>query len=629
MLTYFDRVSFSTPTTGTGTITVGAALAGKVTPAGATVPNGSIVTLLIVDGSAWEISQSVYASAGTTLTRALKKSSTGSLLVLSGNAVCALVEDAEAINSFTQNLAFDSVAAVAASKIPSVVTFIVTKGYYAPGDLGGGRYVQASAGAGPGKIQSADGQWWVLVPNELGLVNPRQFGAKGDGVYGGVLWTGTNDTTALQNFFDYGKSLWISNGNFLTTGNVIGNAGGVSLHISGLGTTLSVVCSNAAAGDILVCAAGASVADLLFEGWAVEGKGVTGNTANGVMFPTSLAYSFDSTFRRFRVDKVGGHGVKDALNGGGSGFFSVLFDSCTGNSGKNLFDIDGGPSVTFLNTYPDSDSATGAAFRVHSGYPLFLGCNGVNGAHSWGVFGDVVAEDGVFQYCKPTFIGCNVEDFIVEGIRCKTSGLVWINSRCLAAHANVKGFNFDLNISDPGWIDNTNSFLTEGAGSWLDGVPIHFNGVGLLPFFKVGGPLASFRDDANTLTVAVYPGEPQARLAFQTWGPNVPTQTVASGIVASTTHTLAGATALTAQFNYISTANSNDAVKIQAAIGGLAPQWVFNQTANPVLVFPGLAGDQINGAGAGASKTLAAGAAAQFSFATDTLATAYLMGAAL
>ena len=82
----FDRVSFTTATAGTGTVTVGTASTGFRTMAQASIPDGTSVTYAIEDGAAWETGTGVTGGAATTLTRVLSQSSTGALLVLSGTA---------------------------------------------------------------------------------------------------------------------------------------------------------------------------------------------------------------------------------------------------------------------------------------------------------------------------------------------------------------------------------------------------------------------------------------------------------------------------------------------------------------------------------------------------------------
>lgn len=89
----------------------------------------------------------------------------------------------------SSDVEFDTVAQLAASAIfPAGVTSAYVKGYYSPGDGGGGLYLASTPGAGPGKVMSASGSWWILAP---GIFSTRQFGAKLDGA--------TDDTAAINN----------------------------------------------------------------------------------------------------------------------------------------------------------------------------------------------------------------------------------------------------------------------------------------------------------------------------------------------------------------------------------------------------------------------------------------------
>lgn len=90
-----NRVKCATSTTGTGTASIGAALSSFVTPDDAGAVNGGTYKVLFEDGADWEVSKGTYTTSGATITRTLVKSSTGSLLSLTGTATVAFIEDAD------------------------------------------------------------------------------------------------------------------------------------------------------------------------------------------------------------------------------------------------------------------------------------------------------------------------------------------------------------------------------------------------------------------------------------------------------------------------------------------------------------------------------------------------------
>lgn len=101
----------------------------------------------------------------------------------------------------TQDQITPTYATLAIATAASIITgtaWVQTMGYASAGDGGGAVYMPAAAGAGIGKFQSADGQWWKYTPESRG-VNVLAFGAKGD--------DSTNDTTAINNACTFATAL--------------------------------------------------------------------------------------------------------------------------------------------------------------------------------------------------------------------------------------------------------------------------------------------------------------------------------------------------------------------------------------------------------------------------------------
>lgn len=93
-----NLAKMTTATTGTGTVTLGAASSGFLTFALAGVVDGEIVAYGILDGANSETGRGTYTASGTTLTRAVVLASTnsGAAINLSGTAtvyVTAVAED--------------------------------------------------------------------------------------------------------------------------------------------------------------------------------------------------------------------------------------------------------------------------------------------------------------------------------------------------------------------------------------------------------------------------------------------------------------------------------------------------------------------------------------------------------
>lgn len=89
----------TTATVGTGTLTLGSAVAGCLSFGDAGAVNGETLTYVIRDGANTEVGRGVYTASGTTLTRATILSSTngGSAISLSGRAQVSITLAAEDI----------------------------------------------------------------------------------------------------------------------------------------------------------------------------------------------------------------------------------------------------------------------------------------------------------------------------------------------------------------------------------------------------------------------------------------------------------------------------------------------------------------------------------------------------
>ncbi len=113
--TYKNRVGVASSTTGTGTLTLGAAESGY--QGFAAGDDGKYFDVVIEDGTSWEVARDcLYTHSGTTLTRGtLEASSTSSAISLTGAAKVYVAETAARMNTIIARLQSDPLLTVASS----------------------------------------------------------------------------------------------------------------------------------------------------------------------------------------------------------------------------------------------------------------------------------------------------------------------------------------------------------------------------------------------------------------------------------------------------------------------------------------------------------------------------------
>jgi hypothetical protein len=83
---FANRVKVATSTTGTGALTLGTPIESYQSFADGGILDGNSVRYTIIEANDWEVGTGVYTHSGTTMSRSLEESSTGSLLNLTGDA---------------------------------------------------------------------------------------------------------------------------------------------------------------------------------------------------------------------------------------------------------------------------------------------------------------------------------------------------------------------------------------------------------------------------------------------------------------------------------------------------------------------------------------------------------------
>lgn len=160
MAKLYNLARMTTATTGTGTITLGAAVSGYLTFAQAGVANGDVIDYAIKDGGNSEHGTGTYTASGTTLTRTVTKSTNGNAAInLSGTAEVFISPRAETLNDGS----LLTTGTVADARLSSNVPLKnVANSFSALNTFGGGLTVSA------GQINSAVQNLFSYAPTNTG-----------------------------------------------------------------------------------------------------------------------------------------------------------------------------------------------------------------------------------------------------------------------------------------------------------------------------------------------------------------------------------------------------------------------------------------------------------------------------
>lgn len=293
-------------------------------------------------------------------------------------------------------------------------------------------------------------------------VKDSPYSATGDGT--------TDDTSAIASAvtaaISAGKPLYFPPGTYKA--NITGLTNGMKLF--GAGPTDSIIkAPNSTSAVIEITSA--SMHTLEIADLGIQGFG-SGSANHGL-------YIHDNTFEAYlvRLDRVkvwdcGGKGVYV------DGHFTTHMSHVEiTNCGDNAFDFSGNNTNYFSHCYVDDLAANKVAYRIRAGQVVLINCNGVDSlgtGTSWGVFGDLLADDGRDAYCDATLIGCNVES-AYTGVYAKSGSRVslyntFFTTGTSGAHVAVKTAYTN---NQPGIIDATCRFNTQGTATWSNSQAIH------------------------------------------------------------------------------------------------------------------------------------------------------------
>lgn len=338
------------------------------------------------------------------------------------------------------------------------------------------------------------------VPFQVQAYNVKNDGGCiGDGV--------TNDTACVAAAYTAanaaGRPLYFPTGTYLIDASTIIIAtNGLKIFGDGPGKTFLESRTGTAA-LIQVDATAVNPHSITITDLTLTGAG--GGASNHGIHVYGSNTPFNMQFKNLRIDGFTGNGVYDT-----SGMFQSRIDNVVvsmDSTGGNGIDLLGSNDFILQNNYVTVVGNGGVAYRIHSGRPTFISNNGINPGitnGSWGVFGDILAEDGADRYVFATLIGNNIEDFTQYGMRFKEGsfGSFYGNTFLAPSTGTVTPLKFDfVDNGQRGLWDATNTISTLGA-SYTNGNALNSRGA---PFTQIGGNDFTTYYDTNIAASVTFP----------------------------------------------------------------------------------------------------------------------------
>lgn len=275
----YNLVKVSTSTVGTGTVTLGAAILGYLSPSQAGVPTGSVVSYGIVDGNNREVGTGTYTSATNTLTRnVINSTNSNNAISLTGSAqvyfTAISVNIADKNESSSQNFsgnvtaptltASGSTGTLSGRFVGSTTSGSPFTGSFVSGDLS----VDRTGGAYVCTVPGSPGTWTSL--GGLNLIRTDTYTTSGT-----YTWTKPNNAKLIYAIVTGGGGGGAS-GN-ATTGNVASAGAGAGGAAQVVAATIPAALLSSTE-TVVVGAGGAGGAAVTRT--ATANGSVTGNNGN-------------------------------------------------------------------------------------------------------------------------------------------------------------------------------------------------------------------------------------------------------------------------------------------------------------------------------------------------------------